>query len=110
VSNAPAPKPRAMKPRQPVAVAAVYVSQLTCLPLLGVDARRFLDVLVPKCAGDVVAIGRLRLVPLDVAVSRLRELAAESNEHDDQADDKHEELGLPTTAAGVFAALGRRSA
>lgn len=104
----PARRKRALRPRPPVPVAAAMVSQLTALALLGVDPRRYLDLVIPKCSGHVTALGKLRLVPLDIAVAKLSELAAgdgapisdEANEVDDQ----------PTTAAGVLAALGRELA
>ncbi len=95
---------RALKPRAAVALAASFVSQLTCLVLLGIDPRRYLDVLVPRCRG-VVHVGRLRLVPLDVAVEALRGLAADvDTEGADNANAASERQ--PESAAEVLGALG----
>jgi hypothetical protein len=105
--------PRQLRPRQPVAVAAAYVSQLTCLQLLGIDARRYLETVVPRCKGDVVPLGKLRLVPLDVAVLRLRELAAsDDDEHRGVAADASEvdveaEDDQPTSVDAVLRRLGK---
>lgn len=66
---------RALKPRATVAAYAAFVSQLTSLLLLGVDPRRYLDLVVPLCRGHVTELGKLRLIPLDVAVEALRSLA-----------------------------------
>jgi hypothetical protein len=49
-------------PRAPVVVRAAYVSQETCRELLGIDARRYLELLVPLCRGDVALEHLARLV------------------------------------------------
>src|SRR5581483_8848840 len=43
--------PRPRKPRPPVVVRPSFVSQDSAPALLGLSARKFLEVLVPKCAG-----------------------------------------------------------
>lgn len=93
---------RTLKPRQPVAMAAAMISQLTSMPLIGVDERRFLDVVVPMCRDVVVSVGRLRLVPLDIAVERLRATAVGA---DAEAPDS--DVSQPETAAAVLARLGK---
>jgi hypothetical protein len=100
------PRKRAMRPRAPIALLAAYVSQLNCLPLLGINDRRFLDAVVPKCVGHITALGKLRFVPLDVAVEKLGELAvAGSNPAVDV--DETEDDDQPQTAAEVRARMGR---
>jgi len=49
--------PRARKPRHRVVARPSFVSQ-DSPALLGLCVRKFLDVLVPRCAGDVVSVGR----------------------------------------------------
>jgi hypothetical protein len=95
--------PRPIRPRAPIVAAAQFVSQLTCLVLLGVDPRRFLDLVVPVCRPDVVRVGRLRLVPLEVAVQAIRSMTTE----DEGAEpDDHDDDGQPETVAGVLGAIG----
>jgi hypothetical protein len=98
---------RNLKPRAPVVVSAASVSQLTCLALLGVDPRRFLDVLIPRCS-NVAKLGRLRLVPLEDAVEGLRTLAVDDSESADEAVEPSE--GQPESADEVLAALGMERA
>lgn len=95
--------PRRMRPRAPIVVAAAYVSQLTSAPLLGIDARRFLDVLVPACRPDVIHVGKLRLVELARAVEALRAMATEN---DDSSTETEHDDDQPATADQVLAALG----
>ena len=96
---------RVIRPRGVVPLAAVFVSQETCLAVLGVDARRYLELVVPLCKGDVSAIGKLRLVPLDVAEAAIRALAkAGDNETDDGA--AAVDPGEPRTVDEVLARLG----
>jgi hypothetical protein len=94
--------PRARRPREPVHVAAAMVSQLTCTALLGIDPRRYLDALIPLCKGDVTPLGRLRIVPLDIAVAALRRLAV--TDAGEEAPARVERQ--PETADEVLAALG----
>ncbi len=65
---------RAIKPRSPIAIAPATVSQLSSLQTLGVDERRFLELVVPKC-GHVSKLGRLRVVEVEEAIRVLRELS-----------------------------------
>jgi hypothetical protein len=80
------------------------------VPVLGIDARRYLEQLLPLCAGSISRVGRLRLVPVDVALAALERLAAADvppplaqTDGDDDADD-------PLTADDVLGRLGRRRA
>jgi hypothetical protein len=83
-------------------VRASYVSQDTAPALLGLCARKYLEVVVPKCAGDVVRVGRTVLVPLEVAESALRALAISGS--DPAADDD----GQPTCVDAVLKSVGMR--
>jgi len=93
---------RSVKPRAPVAIAPAMVSQLNCEPLLAVDPRRYLDLVLPLCKGHVIPVGKLRLVPLDVAVDALRGLTVYGDDEAPPADDPRQ----PETAEAVLAALG----
>lgn len=98
---------RRLRPRQPLALAAATVSQLTCLSLLGVDPRRYLDHLVPLCGDEIARLGRLRVVPMDVAVEALRRLAARG---EGPADDEFEDTDEPRSVDDVLAQIGRERA
>ena len=63
---------RVRKPRPPIVVRASFVSQDSSPALLGLCARKFLEVLVPRCREDAVRVGRTVLIPLDVAEAALR--------------------------------------
>jgi hypothetical protein len=94
------------KPRSPVVVRPSFVSQDSSPALLGLSPRKFLDVLVPKCTGDVVRIGRTVLVPLDVAEGALRAL---STGGDDALDSSGDEDGVtPVSVDAVLATIGMR--
>ncbi|MGH7439084.1 MAG: hypothetical protein ACRENE_25630 [Polyangiaceae bacterium] len=57
--------------------------------MLGLSARKFLEVLAPRCAGDVVRVGRTVLIPLDAAEGALRAMSTrgENGDLDATADD-----------------------
>jgi hypothetical protein len=85
-------------------VAAAYVSQLSSLPLLGVDGRRYLDFIVPACRPNVVHVGKLRLVELARAVEALRAMAPDDGtEPGETAADPQ-----PETVDGVLRQLGKQ--
>jgi hypothetical protein len=101
-----APRPR--KPSPPVVVRPSFVSQDSSPVLLGLCPRKFLDVLVPRCAGDVVRVGRTVLIPLDVAEGALRAL---STGGDDDTDSTPNDTLTSTSVDAVLATVGmRRSA
>jgi hypothetical protein len=80
------PRPRKLRP--PIVVRPSFVSQVTAPVLLGLCTRKFLEVLVPKCEGEVVRVGRTVLIPLEVAETALRSMAngergADEPDHDD---------------------------
>jgi len=101
--------PRPRKPRPPVVVRPSFVSQDSSPALLGLCRRKFLDVLVPKCACDVVRVGRTVLIPLDVAEAALRALSpGREDGTDSKADDDNV---TPISVDAVLAKVGmRRSA
>jgi hypothetical protein len=97
---------RHIKPRPPVVVRPSFVSQDSSPALLGLCARKFLDVLVPMCAGDVVRVGRTVLIPLEVAECALRAL---STSGDDGADSTASDDTVPPASVdAVLAAIGMR--
>ncbi len=63
--------------RQPdsIAVQAVVVTQENCASVLGIDPRRYLERIIPLCAGHVAQLGRLRAIPVSIVLQKLREIA-----------------------------------
>jgi hypothetical protein len=102
---------RALRPRAPTAVAPATVSQLTCAAVLGVDPRRYLDLVVPRLAGRVAHVGRLRVARVDDVLAALAELASVNTDGTASAEalTEHDE-SEPQNADQFLAALGRRSA
>jgi hypothetical protein len=84
-----------------------FVSQDSSPALLGLSARKFLEVLVPKCAADVVRVGRTVLIPLDAAEGALRALSmgGEDNDLDATGDD---DSVTPISVDAVLATVGMR--
>jgi len=76
---------RTKKPRAPLAVAPLYISQETAPALLGITGRKFLEQVVPRCQGQVTRLGQTAMVPADVVVACLARLAANDGD-DDQPD------------------------
>jgi hypothetical protein len=98
---------RKIKPRPALVVRASYVSQETCFAVLGITARKFLDVIVPKCAG-VARLGRTAVVPLDEAERVLAAMALdEAPEADDRVEPDEDDDEQPTTADEVLRRLGK---
>jgi len=98
------PSRRERKPRPAIAVRPSFVSQENTLVVLGVDARRYLEHVVPLAHDTVVRLGKLRLLPIDVAESALLRLASTSPAGDATDDEQ------PSTAGEVLAVLGRELA
>ncbi len=95
---------RDLKPRAPVVTAPIAVSQLTCQSLLGIDDRRFLELVVPRCKG-VARVGRLRIVEADEVRRVLRDLAPV--EEDEPAPVAAND-GVEPSVDDMLAKLGRR--
>src|SRR5262249_14052168 len=96
---------RAFKPRAPLTVRSVLVSQLTSEVGIGCNARRYLAeiVPVPEARGCPVArVGKLRLASVDDVERVLLDSkgAAEGNPEPVASDE-------PTTVAEVLASIGR---
>jgi hypothetical protein len=98
-------EPRTRKPRPVLVLRASFVSQETSFAVLGLTPRKFLDLLVPRCRGEVVRVGRTVLVPLEVAEARLRSLAGDSAAVEAQHDDDD---GQPASVDQVLASVGMR--
>jgi hypothetical protein len=94
---------RLRKPRPPVTVRPSFVSQETAFAVLGLAPRKFLEVLVPRCRGDVVRVGRTVLLPLEVAEAALRSLADGTNS--EAADDRDNDPE-PASVDAVLASVG----
>jgi hypothetical protein len=91
---------RRLKPRQPMVVRPSFVSNETCLTVLGLVPRKFLEVVVPRCR-DVTRVGRTVLVDLDEAERVVRDLGDTANDAATTEDTRQ-----PTTEAEVLAELG----
>jgi hypothetical protein len=100
-----APRPR--KPRPPVVVRPSFVSQDSSPALLGLSPRKFLEVLVPKCASDVVRVGRTVLIPLDAAEGALRALSTGGDDNDLDSNANDDSM-TPTSVDAVLATVGMR--
>jgi hypothetical protein len=97
---------RQRKPRPPVVIRPSFVSQDSSPALLGLCARKFLDVLVPRCASDVVRVGRTVLIPLDVAEGALRSLSTGPGDNVDTPQD--DEDAHPAGVDALLASVGMR--
>jgi hypothetical protein len=102
---------RSIKPRPAVVLRPSYVSDETCFAVLGIVARKFREVVVPRCE-RVTRLGRTVAVELDEAERVMRTLASAASaagadvEDHDQADDD----GQPRTVAEVLRRLGKTRA
>ncbi len=96
---------RQMKPREPIAPHALSVSQLTTLALLGIDPRRYLDLLAAHSVPHA-RVGKLRVALLDDVRATIRRIS-ESSDDTPEAECERQ----PETADEVLSKLGlRRSA
>ena len=101
-----APQPRNLRPRPAVIVRPSYVSDETCFAVLGIVARKFREIIVPKCE-RVSRIGHTVAVEIGEAERVMRSLAVDA---DDQTIDlAHEDLDddQPQTAEEVARRLGK---
>lgn len=104
---------RKLRARDPITTAPSHVTQLTSMPILGIDSRRYLDFLreneIPHAC-----VGKLRVADVQVLRDRLRQLASstrvDADEDDDSAATEAEvDDGQPETVDAVLAKIGRRS-
>ena len=91
---------RRFKPRSPIVVRPSFVSNETCLTVLGLVPRKFLETIVPKCVG-VTRVGRTVLVDIDEAERVVRDLGVTANDTETTQDTRQ-----PMTEAEVLAELG----
>lgn len=96
-----------MRPREPVAVYPIAISQLNCEAVAGINPRRFLDWLAAHPKIPRARIGRLAIVEASVFLAHLAEISAcagvEPVERAEPDDDE-----VPETVDGVLARLGLR--
>lgn len=99
---------RAVNPRSEIAVRSIMVSQLTSEVVLGCNARRYLEEIVPvvEARGFPVArVGKLRIASVDDVERAL--LAPVEADAAPPAPVSHD---TPDNVADVLAKLGRRVA
>ncbi len=100
---------RTRTPRPPIFLRPSFVSQETAFTVLGLPPRKFLDVLVPRCRGEVVRVGRTVLVPTEAAELALRSLALDHGDPALGPDEISDEDGAgeqPATVDAVLAIVG----
>jgi hypothetical protein len=99
--------PRTPLRAAPIPIRPVAVSQMTCLSVVGLAPRQFLDLLGAHREIPRARLGRLRVVrvaDLEAAIDRLSasgQPAPEADELDDEA---------PATVDAMLERLGRRRA
>lgn len=98
---------RRMRPRDRSLMAAVAVSQLTIEAVVGIDPRRYLELLAAHPELPRTSVGRLRIVPLDGLQDLLAHLAVSAAP---AGEDGGEDDGEPSplTADTVLARIGLR--
>lgn len=96
---------RPLRQRPRVVVASVLVTQLNCEAVIGVNARRYLEIVVPLCNGHVVSLGKLRAIPVDVVLEKLRSRAIDDTGKTEPTFDDHEQFDTPDA---VLARIGMR--
>jgi hypothetical protein len=69
---------RNLRPREPIAPAPTHVSQLTSLPIAGIDSRRYLELLIEHPEVPRACVGRLRVVSIDDLRALLARIASTS--------------------------------
>ncbi len=104
---------RTLRSREPITTAPSHVSQLNCMPILGIDARRYLE-FIREYEVPHACVGKLRVAELHVLRDRLRQLATSTtldvaDDLDVQGIEPCNEDDQPETVDAVLAKLGRRS-
>jgi hypothetical protein len=86
-------KRRTLRPRPSVVVRPSYISNETCFAIGSIVARKFVELIVPKCH-EVTRLGRTVMVPIDEFERVVRELgqvdvdAGEGESAEGPADDE----------------------
>lgn len=91
---------RITTPREPVALVPIFVSQLTSLHVLGIDARRFREAFSKH--PNASRVGKLLVVDVADARDALRALRIDGADNDSTPEDE------PRDVDAVLAQLGRR--
>lgn len=99
---------RQTKPRLGIAPAPVAISQLNCVQVVGIDPRRYLELLVAHPEVPRSVVGKLRVVAVEDFTSLLVALRFSRPLATDIVEDADDET--PTTADAVLAELGLRRA
>lgn len=102
--------PRKLRPRPPVSTNPVYVSQLNCAALFGIDPRRFVELLREHASElTITKLGKLRMVAVeDLRVLLARLALADEPDRSDATKPAVTCDETPETVDGVLAAIGRR--
>ncbi len=100
-------KPRNLKPRPAVTAPAVTITDLTCFDVVGLTGDQ-LRIIVRKHGVRHVMIGQRMIVRVDDWLAFLDRSAEQGVLA--PALDELDDPETPTSAAGVLAMLGRRSA
>jgi len=96
---------RAREARPPLVVRPSFVSQETAYAILGIPPRKFLDVIVPTCAGTVIRVGRSVLITLEAAENALRQRSTRTDGHISEDD---RDGAQATSVDAVLASVGVR--
>lgn len=99
-------RPRILKPLPPIAVRPTTVTQLTCLEMLGVNARRFLELLAAHPDLPRTRLGKLAVVRIE---DWDRWVVLHASVADDAVrDGDRDARDQPESAEAVLAQLGLR--
>ena len=100
---------RTRRPRAPVITQPVLITQMNCLPLTGIDARRFLE-LVRERKIPHARCGKLVLVDVNVLRDVLLDSSVAPNGDDDDGEVADvDEDDDPRDVDDVLGVIGRRA-
>lgn len=102
---------RQTRPRAPIAVAPLTVSQLNIEAVTGINPRRFLEWLGANPSVPRTRVGKLVVVEAGALLTRLAELAAPTGDSSDLAavlDDQPDDDTDLASVDAVLKACGRR--
>lgn len=103
--------PRRLRPRAPISTAPISVTQLTCLQILGIDERRYLD-FVRQHNVPCVRVGKLVVTEVAAMCAALRHLALDkrpdgAGAHAPDPSDADDDL---ESVDAVLARIGKKRA
>lgn len=96
---------RRLKSRPPIVVRPLFVSQDSAFALLGITARKFLELVAPRCE-RVTRLGKSVLVSVDEAERVVGSMAVDSGDGEPVERDDDQ----PQSVDQVLAALGKELA